>query len=90
MALDSDCDYIACGKDLPQAAWLRADLAAHAGGCTLLYWHHPRWSSGLAGSNPAGAAFWEIAVEMGVTLVVNGDDHDYERFAPQDAAANPA
>ena len=52
-----------------------------------MYWHDPRWSSGLAGSIPAANTFWRMAAEYGVdVVVVNGNDHDYERFAPLDAA----
>jgi hypothetical protein len=86
VALNSNCNDIACGANSAQAQWLRADLAANPTACTLLYWHHPRWSSGLAGGSAVVAPFWKIAVEAGVEIVVNGDDHDYERFAPQDTA----
>jgi hypothetical protein len=86
VALNSNCNDIACGPNSAQAQWLRADLSRSARRCTLLYWHHPRWSSGLAGGSPAVATFWNIASEFGAEVVVSGDDHDYERFAPQDAA----
>ena len=33
-----------------QGAWLRTDLAANRSGCTLAYWHHPRFSSGQHGN----------------------------------------
>jgi hypothetical protein len=85
VALNSNCNEIACGSDSTQAKWLRADLANSAKRCTLLYWHNPRWSSGLAGGRGAVRAFWSIANEFGAEIVVNGHDHDYERFAPQDA-----
>lgn len=88
VALNSNCDDIACGRDSQQAAWLREDLAASENRCTLLYWHHPRWSSGLAGSYGSVSTFWRIAVEMGAEVVVSGNDHDYERFAPQDGDGN--
>jgi hypothetical protein len=86
VALNSNCNQIACGEGSAQANWLRQDLANHSQACTLMYWHDPRWSSGLAGSIPAADTFWRIANEYGVEVVVNGNDHDYERFAPQDAA----
>jgi len=86
VALNSNCNQIACGEGSAQANWLRQDLANHPQACTLLYWHDPRWSSGLAGNIPAADTFWRIANEYGVDVVVNGNDHDYERFAPQDAA----
>lgn len=90
VGLNSNCNDIACGANSEQAGWFRAELTKNAGRCTLVYWHHPRWSSGLAGGTTAVSAFWNIASEFGVEIVVSGDDHDYERFAPQDAAGQAA
>ncbi|HLO35203.1 MAG TPA: hypothetical protein VK194_03940, partial [Candidatus Deferrimicrobium sp.] len=67
-----------------QETWLRADLAAHPAACTLAYWHHPRFSSGEHGNDESVAPFWEQLHAAGAELIVNGHDHDYERFAPQD------
>ena len=32
-------------------------------------------------------AFWRPLYAAGVDVIVNGHDHDYERFAPQDSDA---
>ncbi|MGE5198972.1 MAG: metallophosphoesterase family protein, partial [Rhodospirillaceae bacterium] len=37
---------IAAGPGSPQYEWLKADLAASAGACTLAMWHRPLFSSG--------------------------------------------
>jgi hypothetical protein len=67
-----------------QAAWLLKDLTDHkAQKCTLAYWHEPRFSSGYHGSDLRFAPIWRILFDNGVDLVLNGHDHDYERFAPQ-------
>jgi PKD repeat protein len=92
IALNSDCGEIGgCSIDSPQGAWLRADLAANPSACTLAYWHHPRFSSGRHGSSTRYEGFWELLYEAGADVVVNGHDHVYERFAPQDptGAAHP-
>lgn len=34
-------------------------------------------------------AFWEDLHAAHATVVVNGQDHDYERFAPQDPEGKP-
>jgi hypothetical protein len=83
IVLNSNCNDVACGPKSPQVTWLEADLAAHPGRCTLAYWHHPRFSSGIAGSFGMDA-FWEALYAAGADVVVNGNDHDYERFAQQD------
>jgi len=92
VALDSNCGAVGgCGAGSPEERWLAADLAAHAGVCTLAYWHHPRFSSGQHGDDATFVPFWADLHAAGADLVLNGHDHDYERFAPQDekGAADP-
>jgi hypothetical protein len=71
-----------------EVTWLNGDLAAHPGVCTLAYWHHPRFSSGLVGDSPGTGALWDSLYAHGADVVLNGHDHDYERFAPQGPAGN--
>lgn len=70
-----------------QEQWLRQDLAAHPTTCTLAYWHKPRFTSGEHQNNADFHAFWVALYEAGVDVVLNGHDHNYERFAPQDPSA---
>jgi hypothetical protein len=88
IALNSNCSAVGgCGAGSPQEQWLRADLAAHPSAqCTLAYWHHPRYSSGAHGSDTTYAAFWQALYDANSELVLAGHDHDYERFAPQNAS----
>jgi hypothetical protein len=75
-----------------QETWLKADLAATTKGCTIAYWHHPRFSSGSThGSSTQSAAIWQDLYDAGAEIVMAGHDHEYERFAPQtpSAAADP-
>jgi hypothetical protein len=89
IALNSNClDVGGCNAGSPQELWLAADLAAHPGVCTLAYWHHPRFSSGPHGDDPTYDAFWQDLHAAGADVVLNGHDHDYERFAPQDASGS--
>jgi Calcineurin-like phosphoesterase len=86
VALNSNCSNAGgCGAGSAQERWLRADLAAHPARCTLAYWHHPRYSSGHHGSDPRYIAFWQALFDANADLVLVGHDHDYERFAPQNA-----
>jgi 3',5'-cyclic AMP phosphodiesterase CpdA len=93
VVLNSNCARVGgCIAGSPQEQWLQADLAAHPAACTLAYWHHPRWSSGTNhGSNASVDAFWRDLYAAGVEVVLNGHEHNYERFAPQtpDGAADP-
>ena len=94
IALNSNCGFIGgCGAGSPEETWLRADLASHPTACTLAYWHHPRWSSGTThGSSTNMAAFWNALSSAGADVVLNGHEHNYERFAPQlpNGVADPA
>jgi hypothetical protein len=67
----------------PQIAWLRDDLAAHPGECALAYWHIPRFASQRKGDVRLAEA-WRVLYAAGVDVVLNGHEHAYERFAPQD------
>jgi hypothetical protein len=82
ISLDSNLAPI---EHAAQLDWLRADLARHPARCTLAYWHHPLYSSGGHGSVPKMRDAWKLLYDAGAELVLSGHDHDYERFAPQDA-----
>jgi hypothetical protein len=85
-----DWHAVALNSNIPidggsgQAAWLRADLTAANSKCTLVYWHHPLFTSGPNGGQTFVRDIWRILYEFNVELVINGHDHLYERFAPQD------
>jgi hypothetical protein len=86
IALNSSCKNIGgCEETSLEETWLRQDLAKDKQKCTLAYWHQPRFSSGGHGSDKAYQAFWEDLQRHGADMVLSGHDHDYERFAPQDA-----
>src|SRR5215208_193497 len=88
ISLNSNCSQLVggCRPGSPQEQWLKADLAAHSNTCTLAYWHHPRFSSGIHGDQPSVAPFWDNLYQAGADVVLNGHDHDYERFAPLNAS----
>lgn len=86
VALNSNCsDVGGCEVGSPQERWLRADLAAHPTSCALAFWHHPLFNSGKHGSATEMRPIWQDLQSAGVELVLNGHEHIYERFAPQDA-----
>ena len=81
---NNECGYVACDDGSDQQQWFADDLAASDARCTLAYWHHPRWSTGEHLDTEASNALWRTAAAGDVDLVLNGHDHDFERFAPQD------
>jgi hypothetical protein len=85
IVLDSVCHKVGgCDGTSPQGRWLAADLAVSNAACTMAIFHHPRFSSGEHGDQVAVDAFWRPLYAAGVDVIVNGHDHNYERFAPQD------
>lgn len=90
IVLNSNCARIdGCHAGSPQEQWLRADLAAHPANCTLAYWHHPLFSSGAHGNFEQMQPIWQTLYEAGADVILNGHDHDYERFFPQSAGGQP-
>jgi len=66
----------------PQETWLRADLAANPSACALAYWHHPRFSAGHYGDDTSSEPIWDALYDAGAELVLNGHDHNYQRYVP--------
>ncbi len=92
LALNSNCEFVSCAAGSAQEHWVRADLAAHPAVCTLAYWHHPLFTSGQSAGNADNIGtrpLWQALAKGGADVVLSGHDHDYERFAPQDAAGRP-
>ena len=86
IVLNSECANIGgCDATSRQVHWLREDLAAHPAACKLAYWHKPLFSSGSAhGNDYEMKPLWQALYEAKADVVINGHDHNYERFAPQD------
>lgn len=85
VALNSQCAELGadCGSSTRQYQWLAADLAGSTKPCTLAYWHHPRFSSTGQHGFAELAPLWDLLYQNGADVVLNGHNHNYERFAPQ-------
>jgi acid phosphatase type 7 len=88
VVLNSNCGVgeIRCAPGSPQGLWLKQDLAANdEQKCTLAYFHHPLFTSGSYRPGIERVeSLWEILYAGGVDVVLNGHDHNYQRFALQD------
>ncbi|PTA48012.1 DNRLRE domain-containing protein [Micromonospora sp. RP3T] len=83
IVLNTNCSHVGgCQAGSPQEKWLRADLAAHPNRCTLAQYHHPLFSSGGRTSSNVRPLF-QALYDAGAEIVINGHNHQYERFAPQ-------
>lgn len=81
VALNSE---IAVGPGSPQYAWLRNELTTQGAACTAAIWHRPLFSSGQNGPQPQMRDLYKLLYDNNAEIVLNGHDHLYERFAPQD------
>ncbi|MBI4421954.1 MAG: PKD domain-containing protein [Gemmatimonadetes bacterium] len=84
-------DMIPFGSGSEQEVWLRQDLAANTKRCTLAAWHAPRFlSSQTTGftDRPSRKILWDDLYAAGADLVLNAQQHHYERLAPMDPAGN--
>jgi hypothetical protein len=83
IALNSQCSQAGgCNAGNPQYIWLQQDLQSHPNTCTLAYYHIPLFSSGGRANNNM-KQIYTLLYTMNVDVVLNGHDHIYERFAPQ-------
>jgi 3',5'-cyclic AMP phosphodiesterase CpdA len=85
ISLDSNIQH---DESSAQVRWLKRILAANEQKCTLAFWHHPRFNSGLEhGNNVSVRPLWRALYAARADLVLNGHEHVYERFARQTPAA---
>lgn len=77
--------YLEPAEHNAQIAWLKEELVRNPSTCTLAYWHHPLYSSGGHGNDKRMQEAWAILHAAGAEVVLASHDHNYERFAPQDA-----
>src|SRR5919107_2496575 len=85
VALNSNCEEVGCQASSPQLRWLEEDLAKDTKSCTLAYFHYPLFSSGKYRPGIQEVKpLWDALYAADADVVLNGHDHNYQRFAPQD------
>lgn len=91
VSLTSDPRYGQLAPGSGQLEWLRSDLEASAARCTLVFFHHPTWSlAGSEATRKGNLDLWRLLADRGVELVLNGHDHDYQRWTPLDRDGRPS
>lgn len=81
IALNSE---VGVGTSSNQYRWLKDELSTNVG-CTLAIWHRPLFTSGPNLENVDMRDIFRLLYDSNADVVINGHDHLYERFAPQDA-----
>lgn len=90
ISLNSNSSVVATSATSAQYAWLQQDLAANSQVCTIVYYHHPLYNVGPEGPAASMTDMWKLMAQYGVSIVVNGHDHDYQRWVPLDGNGNPS
>ncbi len=87
--LNSVCNQAGgCNAGSPQYGWLDADLQANVTECTLAVLHVPVFASRTNTArqiNSTYQPFFALLDQRGVDVVLGGNSHFYERFAPQNS-----
>jgi hypothetical protein len=85
IALDTT-DDLDMGSD--QYEFLEKELK-EPGYHTIVFGHHPRWSSGEHGDDDAVDDAWRAMVEDGAVAYVSGHEHNSQIHPPRDAEGTP-
>ena len=92
IVLNSECAVVGCGTGSAQYRWLTTELAqARAAGVPIAaMWHRPRFSTGEHGNAPEMQPIWSTLAKNGAAFVLNGHEHNYERWEPLTETGTPA
>jgi hypothetical protein len=94
ISLNTNCPQMepkGCAVGSDEEIWLKKDLATHPNSCILAFGHHTLYSSGVLKNHalhPELRPLWQALYNAHADLVINGHEHSYERFAPQDPNGN--
>jgi hypothetical protein len=83
IVLNAECsEGSGCTATSPQTNWLASDLAANTKPCVMAVWHQPRFTSGRHTNDTTYVPWWNLLYQYKADLVMNGHNHNYERFNP--------
>ena len=90
ISLNSNSTYVPTASGSAEYNWLQNDLAGlPSQTCTIVYYHHPLFNIGPQGPATAMSAIWQLMAKYKVDIVLNGHDHDYQRWMPLDGSGSP-
>jgi hypothetical protein len=93
IALNSQCSAVPCIEGSAQNDFLEQDLASTTKPASQAYWRRPYFNSGVVhgGAMPSGArAFWNDLYAACANVILNGHEHNYQRYAKQDPLGQPS
>ncbi len=90
ISLNANTSRVPASVGSAQYNWLAADLAANTSPCVVVYYHEPLFNIGKEPEQVSMTDVWKLLAQDKVTLVLNGHDHDYQRWTPMDGNGNPS
>ena len=88
IAINSNCSKAGgCGAGSPQYQFVQSVLEANRGKNVLVFLHHPYWTTGnyYGQYKSSLGPLYRLFDQYGVDLSLAGHDHNYQRFALQNA-----
>jgi hypothetical protein len=83
VSLNSNSSFVPTSAGSAQYNWLKSDLARLSPNvCTIVFYHHPYFNIGPEGPGSQMSAIWQLMAQYHVDIVLNGHDHDYQRWKP--------
>ncbi len=89
ISLNANSQFNQYSTTSAQYQWLAQDLANNTAPCTIAYWHQPIYNIGSEPDQTAMLPIWSLLVQDKVDIVLNGHDHDYQRWVPLNASGTP-
>jgi hypothetical protein len=90
ISLNANASRVGVDPGSAQYQWLQQDLAANAQTCTIVYYHEPLFNIGTESAAAYMGPIWALMAQYGVSIVLNGHDHDYQRWVPLDGSGQPS
>jgi hypothetical protein len=90
VSLNANSQFGQYSTNSGQYKWLAQDLATDTAACTLVYYHQPIYNIGAEPPQTAMQPIWSLLAQYKVDIVLNGHDHDYQRWVPLDGSGNPS
>ena len=90
ISLNSNSSKIGVTPTSAQYLWLQQDLTTNGQTCTIVYYHQPLFNIGAEGPTTAMSSIWALLAQYNVSIVLNGHDHDYQRWVPLNGSGQPS
>lgn len=87
LSLNSEID---ASPGSPQADWIETILDTYPESCTAAFYHKPAYSTVARSGSENARELFRLLADAGVSFVMNGHNHFYERTRPLDAAGQPS